>query len=139
MSSITRDEQLLVAYGALRLHDLAIVPPGIYKVNKGWRKLLFWQRGGYLIVERYMLGRIITWRSTVLTEEHNHSGGPMMSLTLDTDGSLIRYEHLTKSALNIVWGEAYHSYNYTLHKGNITQLKEALAFANWAHSKLVAQ
>lgn len=112
------------------LAQLASVPPGAYDVNvprPWWRWCQPAECGGWLTVEREKNGDTsVMWTTDKDTHWPHGRWGCARSVTLGSDGALVAY---FESALSmwIKWGYG---------RGGDAELRRALGFAAWAHSRL---
>lgn len=112
------------------LADLARVQPGSYCVDVKrpwwrWRQPL--ERGGWLTVERDKNGgTFVMWTTDKETHWPYGRWGCARAVTLRTDGGMVAY---FESALSmwIKWGYG---------RGGDAELRRAINFAAWAHSRL---
>lgn len=120
---------LVLAVESAIFTDLAGVKPGAYCVDVKRPLWRFWQpteRGGWLTVERERSGTSVMWT----TDKNSHwpigRWGCARSVLLSDTGALLAYY---ESALTmwLKWGFG---------RGGSAELRRALDFAEWAHSRL---
>ena len=122
--------RVTLSAGLGMLADLARVPPGAYCVDvkrPWWRWLQPAERGGWLTVEHEKNGDTsVMWTTDKDTHWPHGRWGCARSVTLGPDGALVAY---FESALSmwIKWGYG---------RGGDAELRRALDFAAWAHSRL---